>query len=119
MIDIRSYMVRAWRDWMIDNGLTPFVVINCKADDVKVPKRHQQQQNLTLNINNTAVSDFSIGQKSLSFKARFGKDFQEVYVPILAIIGIFAKENKHGMWFNVQTELVNKPTNKENFTLSD
>lgn len=112
MIDVRSYLVRAWRDWTLDNNFTPYIVVDCRFNNVKIPDSFQNQEKLTLNVSNIAANNFSLTQNSLSFSARFGGKLEQINLPILSIIGIYAKENNHGMWFN-------KSEQKSSFTLSD
>lgn len=117
MIDIRPYMIRAWRDWILDNKLTPYIVVNCDFEGVQIPKNLKKQKNLTLNVSDGATKNFELNQESLSFKARFNEVLEVIHLPVLSIIGIYALENNHGMWFNVEISDTNKPDN--GFTLSD
>ena len=120
MIDIRSYLVRAWRDWIIDNNLTPYIVVNCHFKGVQLPKVYYKQENITLNIKPSALKDFLLTQEYLSFEAKFDHLSNHIYIPVLAIHGIYAMENNHGMWFNIeQPPIKNNNSNNQNFTLSD
>jgi stringent starvation protein B len=36
----------------------------------------------------------------IHFSARFGGESQEIWVPLTAVLGIYAKENQQGMFFD-------------------
>lgn len=119
MIDIRSYMVRAWRDWTIDNQLTPYIVVNCKFKGVQLPKSYHNQDSVTLNIANSALQNFKLTQDYIEFDARFDAQSHHLILPILSIHGIYAMENNHGMWFNIEKVEQKNTQIKSGFSLSD
>src|SRR3546814_17599865 len=51
------------------------------------------------NLNYAATKDVHIGNDAVTFSARFGGVSQNLYVPISAVRGIFARENGQGMFF--------------------
>jgi stringent starvation protein B len=52
-----------------------------------------------LNISMSAVKSLLIDDDGLSFNARFGGVPIDLYVPMVAILAIYAKENGQGMVF--------------------
>jgi len=99
MTPSRSYLVRALNDWILDNELTPYVVVDASLSEVEVPRDFVSNGQIVLNISPTAVKGLTIGNEYLEFSARFGGVPQQVIVPILAILAIYAKENGQGMVF--------------------
>ena len=55
MTSTRPYLIRAFYDWIVDNDLTPHLVINAAVDDVTVPERHVEDGQIVLNISPHAV----------------------------------------------------------------
>lgn len=118
MIDVRSYLVRAWRDWIVDNGFTAYIVINCEYNGIELPKEFMGQDNLTLNISPSALKNFELTQDHLSFDARFDTISHHIFLPILSIQGIYAAQNNHGMWFNIDNSQTGE-SEAQNFTLGE
>jgi stringent starvation protein B len=53
-----------------------------------------------LNISPQAVEGLMLGNEAVAFRARFGGIATDVYVPIDAVLAIYAKENGRGMVFS-------------------
>ena len=100
MTSSRPYLLRAIYDWLLDNNLTPYVMVDAMAADVSVPQQHVKEGKIILNVSPTAVSGMAMGNASLEFKARFGGIPHHIYVPIMAVQAIYAYENGRGMVFN-------------------
>lgn len=101
MSSSRPYMLRAIYEWILDNGCTPYLLVNALADGVVVPTHYVEDGQIVLNISATAVVGFSIDNDRLSFSGRFGGVSQEVWVPMSAVLAIYARENGQGMLFEV------------------
>ncbi len=99
MLSSRPYLVRAIRDWIVDSGLTPQVLVNAAAPGVDVPQSSIQDGRVVLNVSPTAVRDLLIDADLLTFVARFGGVSRAVTVPIEAVEAVYARENGHGMMF--------------------
>lgn len=95
----RPYLIRALSEWILDNQATPHVVVDASLPEVHVPTNFIANGQIVLNISPSAVRDLLIGNDALSFSARFGGVPMQVYVPISAILAIYAKENGQGMVF--------------------
>eukprot|EP00497_Spongosphaera_streptacantha_P000221 TRINITY_DN1144_c0_g1_i1.p1 TRINITY_DN1144_c0_g1~~TRINITY_DN1144_c0_g1_i1.p1 ORF type:complete len:112 (+),score=3.61 TRINITY_DN1144_c0_g1_i1:202-537(+) len=54
---------------------------------------------IVLNISPSAVTGFSLDMEQLSFNARFGGQPMQVYVPLGAVLAIYARENGEGTVF--------------------
>lgn len=104
MTSSRPYLIRAIHDWIIDNGMTPHIVVNAEIDGVHVPMEYVKDGQISLNISASAVHGLSIDNDWILFDARFsGKSFQ-VSVPIRSVVAIFARENGAGMSFGEEEQ---------------
>lgn len=99
----KPYMLRAMYEWCVDNGLTPHLVVVVDAQ-TRVPPAYVRDGEIVLNINYSATKDLLIGNDAITFSARFGGVASNIYVPVAAVRGIFARENGHGMFFEAQAE---------------
>lgn len=99
MTSSKPYLIRAIYEWIVDNNLTPYITVDTSIAGVIVPKEHIQDESITLDISVTATSNLIISNDSLEFKARFDGISRNVYIPISAIMIIYAQENDQGMEF--------------------
>lgn len=113
MTPSRPYLLRAVYEWIIDNGMSPQLVVNATFAGVEVPRQHIVEDKIVLNIHPAAVRDLDLGKQSISFNARFsGAPFQ-VFIPVGAVTAVYAKENGKGLVFNEEPDETNgKPTGK-------
>ena len=84
---------------MEDSELTPHVLVNCAYPGVNVPEKFIQQDKIVLNIASHATSGLVISNDSISFKARFSGQSVDIFIPVDALISIYAGENGEGMFF--------------------
>jgi len=100
MTSLRPYLIRAVYDWILDNGYTPYLLVNAVAEGVLVPQQYVQPDgSIVLNLRPEAAQHLSLGDEYIEFNARFGGVPQSVTVPVLAAMAIYAKENGRGMVF--------------------
>ena len=99
-VSTKPYLIRAIHEWCVDNGYTPYisVAVNKKT---KVPKEFVKAGEIVLNASPLATNKLSLGNEAVEFEARFGGVVREIYVPIEQISAIYARENGHGMAFEV------------------
>ncbi|MGB1090625.1 MAG: ClpXP protease specificity-enhancing factor [Oceanobacter sp.] len=102
MTPSRPYLVRALHEWILDNQCTPYVLVDASLAGVQVPQDYVNQGQIVLNISPTAVQSLLVDDEGLSFNARFGGVPMAVYVPTVAILAIYAKENGQGMVFGAE-----------------
>ncbi|MFJ5446265.1 ClpXP protease specificity-enhancing factor [Methylobacillus methanolivorans] len=98
----KPYMVRAIHEWCTDNGLTPHLLVAVNSQTV-VPMAYVRDGQIVLNINYSATKGLHIGADAVTFSARFNGASNELYVPMNAVRGIFARENNQGMFFDVDS----------------
>ena len=96
----RPYLVRAIYEWINDNALTPYLLINAEEKGVFVPQQYIKDGQIVLNIAPHAVNQLLMDNDAVGFSARFGGVPQEVYVPMRAIMGLYARENGQGLFFD-------------------
>jgi stringent starvation protein B len=104
LISTKPYMVRAIHEWCVDNGFTPHLLVAVNAQ-CRVPMAYVKDGEIVLNLNYTATKDLHIDNDAIVFSARFGGVAQNLYVPMGAVKGIFARENGQGMFFEPAMEV--------------
>ena len=95
----RPYLIRAIWQWITDNGLTPYILVDAGAKQVQVPKQFVEDGRIVLNISASAVLDLNMDNEFVSFNARFSGAAMDVFVPVSSVLGIYARENGQGMLF--------------------
>jgi len=100
MSSSKPYLVRAVREWILDNHLTPYILVQIGLPGTRIPEAHADGDKIVLNISGSAVSEFMLDNDYLSFLARFGGKSMDVCVPVEAILAIYARENGEGMVFD-------------------
>ena len=95
----RPYLLRAFYDWLLDNQLTPHLVVDINLPGVQVPLEYARDGQIVLNIAPRAVGNLDLGNDEVSFNARFGGVPRQVNVPMAAILAIYARENGAGTMF--------------------
>lgn len=85
--------------WIVDNGTTPYLLVDAEADLRSIPAEHIQDGKVVLNIAPMAISGLTLGDDEISFSARFSGKSQTIRVPIPAVLAIYARENGQGMMF--------------------
>lgn len=99
MTSSRPYILRAIHEWIVDNGLTPHLLVNAGVAGTRVPEQFVENGKIILNISARAVSGYHQDNEWIMFQARFGGRSQEIVIPVSAVLAIYAKENGKGMVF--------------------
>ena len=102
----RPYLLRALYEWISDNGLTPYILVDATNPGVRVPPGAAKDGKVVLNIAARAVTQFEITNDRIHFLARFGGVSQAVDIPMNGVLAIYAQENGQGMMFSAD----NSPT---------
>jgi stringent starvation protein B len=97
----KPYMVRALHEWCVDNALTPHLVVAVDGQ-TRVPMAYVKDGEIVLNLSYSATKGLHIENDAITFSARFGGVSQNLYVPMSAVRGIFARENGQGMFFEIE-----------------
>ena len=108
----KPYMVRAIHEWCMDNAFTPHLLVAVDSH-TRVPMAYVKNGEIVLNVNYTATKDLLIDNEAVSFSARFGGVSQNLYVPMHAVKGIYARENSQGMFFEIEEPSIISVSEKE------
>ncbi|OCG07336.1 ClpXP protease specificity-enhancing factor [Gilliamella apis] len=95
----RPYIFRAFYDWILDNELTPYIVVDTSIYGVLVPQEFIKDNQIVLNIAPQSVGQYLVNNEQIEFNARFSGIPQHIVVPMAAIEAIYARENGVGMGF--------------------
>ncbi len=92
----KPYLVKAFYQWISDNDLTPYIMVDVNVSGVLVPMNYVADGQIVLNIASSAVGTIALGERAIEFSARFGGKLEHITVPYGAIAAIYAKENGAG-----------------------
>ncbi|KPU83251.1 peptidase [Psychromonas sp. PRT-SC03] len=95
----RPYLLRAFYNWIVDSECTPHIIVDATKSGVDVPQQFIEDGKIVLNISPCSVMQFSMDDNAIAFNARFSGHAMQVYVPVYAILGIYARENGAGTMF--------------------
>lgn len=97
----KPYLLRAIHSWIVDNGLTPYVLVDATKPGVCVVEDFIKDGKIVLNIDEDAVDNLCLDDGSISFTAYFGpkNEAKQMYAPMESIIAIFANEIGDGITF--------------------
>lgn len=113
----RPFLLRAFYDWLLDNQLTPHLVVDVTRAGVMVPMEYARDGQIVLNIAPRAVGNLELGDDAVRFSARFGGVPRQVYVPMAAVMAIYSRENGAGTMFEPEPAYENEmplmPVNEE------
>lgn len=97
----KPYLIRAIYDWCTDNGFTPYLAVRVD-EHTRVPMAFVKDGEIILNVSVDAVHNLQLGNEEITCGGRFGGVAHQLYVPVTAVIGIFAKETGQGLVFQGQ-----------------
>lgn len=95
----RPYLLRAFYDWLLDNQLTPHLVVDIISPGVQMAIEFTHDGQIVLNIAPHAVGNLELGDDEVRFNTRFGGVPRQVSVPMAAVQAIYARENGAGSLF--------------------
>lgn len=104
-VSTKPYLLRAIYEWCVDQSFTPYVAVAADERTV-VPRQYVKDGQIVLNIGPEAAHQLSMGNDLLTFAARFSGIAYNLSIPVDCVAAIYARENGHGMAFEVGT----KPT---------
>jgi stringent starvation protein B len=96
----RPYLARAIYEWICDNNLTPYLLVDATQPNTMVPEQFIQDGQIVLNIVPHAVHKLTMSNDAITFSARFGGVSRDIYVPLNAVLGLYARENGQGLFFD-------------------
>ncbi|PKM45800.1 MAG: ClpXP protease specificity-enhancing factor [Gammaproteobacteria bacterium HGW-Gammaproteobacteria-1] len=99
MTSSRPYLLRALYEWIVDNEMTPHILVDAAYPGTSVPQQFVENGKIVLNVGPNAVQGLSLGNEAVGFSARFGGIANHIVVPMGAVQAIYARENGRGMVF--------------------
>lgn len=99
----RPYLLRAYYDWLLDNDLTPYLVVDALYQGVEVPIEYVKDGQIVLNLSPNAVGNLHLGNDNINFSARFQGVARHIVVPLGAALAIYARENGDGVMFEPES----------------
>lgn len=96
----KPYLIRAIHEWCVDNGYTPYLAVSVNKQ-TRVPSQFVKGGEIVLNTSPLATNRLNFGNEWIEFEARFSGKVNEIVVPVEQVSAIYAKENGHGMAFEV------------------
>ena len=99
-LSTKPYLIRAIHQWCTDSGYTPYIAV-LVDETVHVPREFVKNGEIVLNISPLATNRLQLGNDAIEFQARFGGVAREVFVPVVKVIAVYARENGQGMAFEV------------------
>lgn len=104
MTSSKPYLLRAMYEWLADNSLTPYIMVDATLPNVTVPRKFVEDGKIILNIAMRAVRHLELKNEAIICQASFSGAIEEIYVPINAITAIYAYENGRGMAFGEEDQ---------------
>lgn len=99
MLSIRPYLFDAYYNWIIDSGMTPYLVVDTTFSGVIAPLQYAVDGELTLDISEDLVDDLRIENDALICVAHFEEGPVELYLPIWSLVSLYALETEIGLDF--------------------
>jgi stringent starvation protein B len=109
----QPYLLRAFYEWIVDNNLTPYIVVDAHYAGAQVPQEFVQDGQIVLNVSPASTGNLQLGLSEVMFDARFGGVPRNIVVPCPAILAIYAKENGAGTVFTVEENIGSDEVEKQ------
>lgn len=109
MTSLKPYLIRSIYEWIIDNNLTPHLLVDATHPHAILPEKYIEDNRIVLNIRPEAINDLSLGNTLIEFNARFNGQPTHILAPVAAVIALYAKENGKGMAFDQEEEDTSPP----------
>ena len=108
MTSNRAYLVRALYEWILDNDMTPHLLVDAEAQDGQIPEQFVEDGRIVLNVSPSAVQHLEMGNEWILFDARFGGAPYQISLPLPSVLAIYARENGRGMIFPDEEMVANR-----------
>jgi len=108
MTSLKPYLIRSIYEWIIDNELTPHLLVDAENSNAVLPLQLIEDGKIVLNIRPQAIQGLILGNDEIQFSARFSGKPMNIVASVAAVMAIYAKENGKGMIFDQEDE---KPEN--------
>lgn len=113
MTSLKPYLIRSIYEWIIDNDLTPHLLVNAENRRTVLPQQFVEDGKIVLNVRPEAIQGLSLGNEEIQFNARFSGKPMHIVTPVAAVLAIYAKENGKGMIFDQEDDSLDEPPTPE------
>jgi len=105
MTTSQPYLIRAIYEWIVDNNLTPYLMVDANKRGTVVPMDYLDELGrIILNISPSATSGLLMTNEEVTFSARFSGQSMSIVVPTYSVRAIYARENGQGMMFDESSD---------------
>ncbi|MGZ8135772.1 MAG: ClpXP protease specificity-enhancing factor [Methylococcaceae bacterium] len=109
MTSLKPYLIRSIYEWIIDNRLTPHLLVDAENNNAVLPQQFIEDGKIVLNIRPEAIQGLILGNEVIEFNARFSGTPMHIVTPVTAVMAIYAKENGKGMIFDQENSEEDDP----------
>ncbi|MHA7840534.1 MAG: ClpXP protease specificity-enhancing factor SspB [Gammaproteobacteria bacterium] len=95
----KPFLVRAFHEWILHNEKTPYMLVDTRHPRLRIPEQFVHSEKIALDLSTHAVRHLALGDETVEFSASFSGVLSHVVIPMEAVEGIYAQENKLGMMF--------------------
>ena len=96
---LRFPIFKATYEWLLDEGLTPYFLINAEYPKVLVPREFVEEGHIVLDGSVDAIDKMHFDESGISFSASFDETgIVDIHFPIAAIDGLYAEETEQGVF---------------------
>ena len=101
MTSRKPYLIRGLYEWLLDNEVTPYILVDAGHEQIAIPKGIATDGKVVLNLAPGAIQNLEMTNQHLSFSARFNGVAEDLYCPMDSVLAIYARENGEGMMFSI------------------
>ena len=104
MTSSTPYVIRALYEWIVDNAMTPYLLVDVSNIDVHFHQDLINDNKIILNISPSAVMNFLVDNATIEFSAKFSGVEKFISFPVSSVLAIYSRENGRGMTFDKSEE---------------
>ena len=90
MTSLKPYLIRSIYEWIVDNDLTPHLLVDAENSNAVLPQQFIEDGKIILNIIPQAIQGLILGNTDIQFSARFSGKPMNIVAPIAAVMAIYA-----------------------------
>jgi stringent starvation protein B len=113
MTPLKPYLIRSVYEWIVDNDLTPHLLVNAETNKGNLPTNYIEDGKIILNMRPQAIDALSLGNEFIEFNAKFSGKPMQIAASVNAVMAIYAKENGKGLVFDQENNDDNEPPPKQ------
>ena len=98
------YLIRGLYEWILDNDMTPYLLVDVSEVDVHFPQDLINDNKIILNISPSAVMNFLVDNATIEFSAKFSGVEKFISFPVSSVLAIYSREHGSGMTFDRSEE---------------